>query len=61
MTNARTANARTANAKTKTPVKTALSYQSGFGNEFASEAVEGYFRAGRILLKKWRMGCTRNN
>src|ERR1019366_3663060 len=33
--------ARTANVRTKMPAKGGLRYQSGFGNEFASEAVEG--------------------
>src|SRR5271157_6345044 len=51
-TNSRMTNARTANAKAKTPVTTALSYQSGFGNEFASEAVEGVLPRGQNSPQK---------
>src|ERR1700675_3654872 len=46
-TNARMTDARTQNAKTKTPGKTQWRYQSGFGNEFASEAVEAVLPRGQ--------------
>src|SRR6202453_2379576 len=46
-------NARAANAKTlKTPAKASLRYQSGFGNEFASEAVDGVLPRGQNSPQK---------
>src|ERR1035441_1229156 len=39
-------------AKRKTPGKTELCYQSGFGNEFASEAVEGVLPRGQNSPQK---------
>src|SRR5208337_582924 len=51
MPNARTTNGRSNSVKAKTPGKTELryqyQYQSGFGNEFASEAVEGVLPRGQ--------------
>ena len=38
---------KTKSANAKAPAKTALRYQSGFGNEFASEAVEGVLPRGQ--------------
>src|SRR6202142_2357096 len=40
------------NAKAKTPAKSELRYQSGFGNEFASEAVEGVLPRGQNSPQK---------
>jgi len=56
------ANART-NEKTKTPAKTttSLRYQSGFGNEFVSEAVEGVLPRGQNSPQKVSHGCMRSN
>ena len=39
-------------AKAKTPSETRLRYQSGFGNEFASEAVEGVLPRGQNSPQK---------
>ena len=39
-------------ANTRTPAKAALRYQSGFGNEFASEAVEGVLPRGQNSPQK---------
>src|ERR1035437_6739486 len=44
--------AKTKSANAKAPGKTALRYQSGFGNEFASEAVEGVLPRGQNSPKK---------
>src|SRR5450759_4119806 len=41
------ASARAANAGKKMPGKTQFRYPSGFGNEFASEAVEGVLPRGQ--------------
>src|SRR5580704_19089711 len=46
------ANVKATEAKTKTPAKTSLRYQSGFGNEFASEAVEGVLPPGQNSPQK---------
>ena len=48
-------------ANPRTPAKSTLRYQSGFGNEFASEAVEGVLPRGQNSPKKWRMACIPNN
>jgi homogentisate 1,2-dioxygenase len=47
MSNGRTTSANAENAKTKAPEKASLRYQSGFGNEFASEAVEAVLPRGQ--------------
>ena len=47
MSRGRTTSAKAENAKTKTPEKASLRYQSGFGNEFASEAVDGVLPRGQ--------------
>ncbi len=39
-------------AKSKSPTKTRVLYQSGFGNEFASEAVEGVLPRGQNSPQK---------
>src|ERR1035437_7224196 len=44
--------AKTKSANSKAPGKTALRYQSGFGNEFASEAVEGVLPRGQNSPQK---------
>ena len=51
MSNARMTNTRAMSARAKTP-KTELRYQSGFGNEFASEAVEGVLPRGQNSPQK---------
>ena len=43
---------RTANVRAKMPAKGGLRYQSGFGNEFASEAVEGVLPRGQNSPQK---------
>src|ERR1039458_192089 len=43
---------KTKSANSKAPGKTALRYQSGFGNEFASEAVEGVLPRGQNSPQK---------
>src|SRR6202158_6125553 len=52
MAKARTANPKMTNAKAKAPGKTGLRYQSGFGNEFSSEAVEGALPGGQNSPQK---------
>src|ERR1700686_593104 len=52
MANGKTASAKAENAKTKTPARASLRYQSGFGNEFASEAVEGVLPRGQNSPQK---------
>src|ERR1700682_505675 len=52
MSNGRTNSAKAENTKTKTPEKAQLRYQSGFGNEFASEAVEGVLPRGQNSPQK---------
>ena len=52
MSNGRTTSAKAENAKTKTPEKASLRYQSGFGNEFASEAVEAVLPRGQNSPQK---------
>ena len=52
---------KSSSAKAEKPAQSELRYQSGFGNEFASEAVEVCCRAGRILRKKLRTGCMRSS
>src|ERR1035437_1726532 len=52
MAKARMTDARTANVRTKMPAKGGLRYQSGFGNEFASEAVEGVLPRGQNAPQK---------
>ena len=64
MPNAKATSAATANAATKpntktssktnsnTPAATALRYQTGFGNEFASEAVDGVLPRGQNSPQK---------
>src|SRR6202165_4703806 len=47
MSNGRTNSAKAENAKTKTRATVSLRYQSGFGNEFASEAIEGVLPRGQ--------------
>src|SRR5260370_150704 len=47
MANARATSAKMTSAKAKTPGEAELRYQSGFGNEFASEAVEGVLPRGQ--------------
>ena len=47
MSKGRTTSAKAENAKTKTAEKASLRYQSGFGNEFASEAVEAVLPRGQ--------------
>src|SRR5271166_5465223 len=44
--------AKTTNAQAKTPGKTKFVYQSGFGNEFASEPVEGVLPRGQNSPQK---------
>src|SRR5580693_8849743 len=44
--------ARPARARTTAQAKTGLRYQSGFGNEFASEAVEGVLPRGQNSPQK---------
>ena len=61
MTETKATKAQAMKASAKTPGKAELRYQSGFGNEFASEAVEGVLPRGQNLRRKWRMGYTRNN
>src|SRR5258707_6614305 len=46
------ANKKTSSAKAKTRAETQLRYQSGFGNEFASEAVEGVLPRGQNSPQK---------
>src|SRR5260370_35671343 len=50
------ANARPTNVKAKMPVRAPLHYQSGFGNEFASEAVEGVLPRGQNSPQKMAHG-----
>src|ERR1700691_4796191 len=45
-------NAKASNATVKTAQKTSFRYQSGFGNEFASEAVEGVLPRGQNSPQK---------
>ena len=52
MPNAKATSAKTTNAKAETPAKSELRYQSGFGNEFASEAVEGVLPRGQNSPQK---------
>src|ERR1700730_16207936 len=47
MSNGRTRSAKAENAKAKMPARALLRYQSGFGNEFASEAVEAVLPRGQ--------------
>jgi len=47
MAHAKTATAKTANPRTNGRGKAELRYQSGFGNEFVSEAVEGVLPRGQ--------------
>src|SRR5260370_1456060 len=46
------ANARPTSVKAKMPARASLHYQSGFGNEFASEAVEGVLPRGQNSPQK---------
>src|SRR4029077_4999830 len=46
------ADARPTSVKEKTPATASLRYQSGFGNEFASEAVEGVLPRGQNSPQK---------
>src|SRR5260370_33740675 len=46
------ANARPTSVKAKMPARASLHYQSGFGNEFASEAVEGVLPRGQNCPQK---------
>src|SRR5580693_667686 len=54
MPNPKATSARTASAriKTRTLTKTSLRYQSGFGNEFSSEAVDGVLPRGQNSPQK---------
>src|SRR5712691_9734104 len=52
MGNGKTASAGMTGAKVKTPSETRSRYQSGFGNEFASEAVEGVLPRGQNSPQK---------
>src|SRR6202140_5836046 len=52
MANGKTASAKAENAKTKMPARASLRYQSGFGNEFASEAVAGVLPRGQNSPQK---------
>src|SRR6202162_806343 len=52
MADAKATSAKAENTKTKTPEKAQLRYQSGFGNEFASEAVEGVLPHGQNSPQK---------
>ena len=47
MSKRRTTGAKAGNTKTRTPEKASFGYQSGFGNEFASEAVEAVLPRGQ--------------
>src|ERR1700732_1478812 len=47
MSNGRTMSAKAENTKAKAPEKASFGYQSGFGNEFASEAVDGVLPRGQ--------------
>src|SRR5476649_1692242 len=52
MANAKATSATTATAKTKGSATAKLRYQSGFGNEFASEAVQGVLPRGQNSPQK---------
>src|SRR3981189_390745 len=52
MANGKAASAEMMSAKVKTPSETRVRYQSGFGNEFASEAVEGVLPHGQNSPQK---------
>src|SRR6202030_4324076 len=52
MSNGRTRSAKAENAKAMMPARASLRYQSGFGNEFASEAVEGVLPRGQNSPQK---------
>src|SRR3982074_887087 len=52
MRNGKMTNATMTSAKAKTPARASLRYQSGFGNEFASEAVEGVLPRGQNSPQK---------
>src|SRR6266446_7601550 len=52
MGNGKTASAEMTSARAKTPSQTRLRYQSGFGNEFVSEAVEGVLPRGQNSPQK---------
>src|SRR5580700_4828771 len=52
MPHLKTAKAKISNARTNGRAKTELRYQSGFGNEFVSEAVEGVLPRGQNSPQK---------
>src|ERR1700730_9597122 len=52
MRNGKMTNATMTSAKAKMPARASLRYQSGFGNEFASEAVEGVLPRGQNSPRK---------
>src|SRR6202050_4854549 len=56
MAHAKTATAKTANARANGRGKAELRYQSGFGNEFVSEAVEGVLPRGQNSPQKVAYG-----
>src|SRR5713226_7859853 len=52
MANAKATGVKAENAKAKMPARAPLRYQSGFGNEFVSEAVEGVLPRGQNSPQK---------
>src|SRR3979411_9702 len=52
MRNGKMTNATMTSAKAKTPARASLRYQSGFGNEFASEAADGVLPRGQNSPQK---------
>src|SRR5260370_31610707 len=52
MVRGRTSRAKAENGKAKSPARASLRYQSGFGNEFASEAVDGVLPRGQNSPQK---------